>query len=350
MRLEGTGLALLTYVALEGSATRSRVASLLWPDTLEGPAGNNLVHLIRRVNRLAGEDLLIADDRVRLSPRVAVDVAAFLGPGASEGDLEAPGLLLQGVDFDDRPDLADWLLAWRERLAQRQTEALTGHATRQEDAGDFTGALATTLRLLDLNPVSEDAYRRLIQLHYLAGDRPAALRAYRRCQEVLRREIGVDPLPETVQLAREVERGEIRPPAALPRRVPVAVLRPPHLVGREDAWARMEEAWEAGQFIILAGEAGVGKSRLARDFAASKGEVLHLEGRPGDAVVPYATTARNLRRIFARTPDLVLGPWMRARASRGCCPNCGPTPKCPQRLPHHCTPPSGTSFKWGSQA
>ncbi|MFC6668232.1 BTAD domain-containing putative transcriptional regulator [Deinococcus radiopugnans] len=115
------------------------------------------------------------------------------------------------MDFDDRPDLADWLLVWRERLDHRQTETLTGRATQQEDAGDLTGALATAQRLLDLNPVSEDAHRRLIRLHYLAGDRPAALRAYRRCVEVLRREIGVDPLPETVQLARAVERAELSP-------------------------------------------------------------------------------------------------------------------------------------------
>ena len=312
VRLEGPGLALVTYLALEGPASRSRVARLLWPDTPERAGRNNLVHLIRRVNRLTGEGLVVADDRVRLSPRIAVDVAALLDTEGGEDGPDASGPLLAGVDFEDRPDLADWLLGWRERLEHRQTEALAGQATRQETAGDVTGALATTLRLLDLNPVSEDAYRRLIRLHYLAGDRPAALRAYRRCQDVLRREIGVDPLPETAQLAREVERAEIRPPAALRRRLPVAVLRPPHLVGREDAWARMEEAWEVGQFIILAGEPGVGKSRLARDFAASKGEVLHLEGRPDDALVPYSTTARNLRRIFARVPDLGLEPWMHA--------------------------------------
>ncbi|WP_184127878.1 BTAD domain-containing putative transcriptional regulator [Deinococcus humi] len=312
VRLEGKALALVTYLALEGSASRLRVASLLWPDTLEGAARNNLVHLIRRIHKLTGEKLVLADDRVSLSPQVTVDATVFLESSPGRGDLSAVGPLLQDVDFDDCPDLADWLLTWRERLDHRQTVALTDRATQQEDTGNLTGALTTTLRLLDLNPVSEDAYRRLIRLHYLAGDRAAALRAFERCQEVLRREIGVDPLPETVQLAREVERGEVRSPAPLRRRLPVSVLRPPHLVGREDAWARMEEAWEAGQFIILAGEAGVGKSRLARDFAASKGEVLHLEGRPGDAVVPYATTARNLRRIFARTPDLVLEPWMRA--------------------------------------
>ncbi|MFC6668233.1 hypothetical protein ACFP9V_24455 [Deinococcus radiopugnans] len=79
------------------------MASLLWPDTPEAAARNNLVHLIRRVNRLAGETLLIADDRVRLSPRVAVDAAALLGAGA--GDPDAPGPLLEGWTSTTAPIL-----------------------------------------------------------------------------------------------------------------------------------------------------------------------------------------------------------------------------------------------------
>jgi DNA-binding SARP family transcriptional activator len=312
VRLDGTALALVTYLALEGPTARSRLAGLLWPDTVEGAARNNLVHLIRRVNRAAGDAVLVADDRVGLAPHVQVDAAALVSEGGDGGDGMVTGPLLPGVDFDDRPDLSDWLHAWRERLEHAQTRLLTRAAAEQEAAGDLSGAVSTTLRLLDLDPVSEDAHRRLMRLHYLAGDRPAALRAYGRCREALLRELGVEPLPETVALAREIERGEVRAPAGRGRRLPLSVLRPPTLVGRADTWESMEEAWQAGQFIILAGEAGVGKSRLARDFALSKGELLHLEGRPGDALVPYATTGRNLRRILERTPDLPLEPWMRA--------------------------------------
>ncbi|WP_019587609.1 ATP-binding protein [Deinococcus apachensis] len=315
---EGGALALLTYLALEGPTTRSRLAGLLWPDTVESAARNNLVHLLRRLQRVYGGGLLRADDAVDLAPGVEVDVRAFLEAArvgeAEEGDITP---LLEGVEFDDRPDLADWLLAWRERLGHLRAEVLTRRAGRQEEGGDLPAAISTTLRLLDLNPVAEEAWRRLMRLHYLAGDRGAALAAFERCRAVLRREFGAEPSPETGDLAREVERGGAPTTTPAPRRrMPLSVLRPPNLVGRGAEWARMEAAWEAGQFLILAGEAGIGKSRLARDFAASKGEVLHLEGRPGDALVPYSTTARNLRRIFARTPDLPLEPWMRVSLSR----------------------------------
>lgn len=316
LRPEGNGLALLTYLALEGPTLRSRLAGLLWPETPEGAARNNLVHLIRRIHRTYGEDLLHADDRVGLSEEVWVDASQLNGSQEDNAGETPPGTLLEEVHFDDRPDLADWLLAWRERLDNVRAERLGRTAARQEESGDLTGALVTTAQLLDFNPVSEEVYRRLMRLHYLSGDRGAALAAFERCRTVLQREFGTGPLPETLALAREVERGT-PPAAALNRpRIPLSVLRPPSLIGREPEWARMEEAWEAGQFIILAGEGGMGKSRLARDFAASKGEVVVLEGRPGDALVPYATTTRNLRRVLARVPDLPLEPWMRSSLSR----------------------------------
>ncbi|WP_169737085.1 AAA family ATPase, partial [Deinococcus pimensis] len=95
------------------------------------------------------------------------------------------------------------------------------------------------------------------------------------------------------------------------------MLRPPRLVGREREWAALEDAWARGQFIMVSGEPGVGKSRLVRDFAASKGDILFLEGRPGDVQVPYSTTTRNLRRILERRPDALdlLPGWVREALS-----------------------------------
>ncbi|WP_425387885.1 AfsR/SARP family transcriptional regulator, partial [Deinococcus pimensis] len=125
-------LAVLSYVALEGPSTRSRLAGLLWPETLEGAARNNLVHLLRRAARMFGDGLLLASDLVRLDGTVRVDVRDVL-----EGELADEGMapLLAGVDFDGRPELSDWLLAWRERLGALGVDALTRRAAAHEDAG-----------------------------------------------------------------------------------------------------------------------------------------------------------------------------------------------------------------------
>ncbi|MFD1734075.1 AAA family ATPase [Deinococcus malanensis] len=92
----------------------------------------------------------------------------------------------------------------------------------------------------------------------------------------------------------------------------MSVLRPPTLVGREDVWAQMEEAWEQRLGIMIEGDPGSGKSRLAQDFLRSRQDhqILFFQGRPGDAGIPYATHTRNYRQTLAANPDLDLPQWV----------------------------------------
>ena len=157
-----------------------------------------------------------------------------------------------------------------------------------------------------------------MRLEYRRGHVQAALAQFEDCRRLLRAELATEPLPETLDLARLISRGAAetsewvgarggpRPPA---RRMPPQLLRPPELIGRETAWARMESAWRDGRALFLTGEGGVGKSRLMLDFAASRGRYLLNEGRPGDANVPFSSMTRGLRRIRAAFPDITCDPW-----------------------------------------
>lgn len=305
--------ALLAYLAFEGPTSRSKLAYLFWPDSLEATARVNLRQLLRRVRLLREQPLTKGEDPLGLADDLQVDVV-HLQLLAFSGDYAAPlttgGELLEHYTYDDAPPFAEWLTAARDHLGSLRRRMLTARLDQLEARGAFLEARAHAEQLLQLDPLSEEAYRRLMRLHYLSGDRPAALESYHRLQKVLRTQFGVTPLPETVQLAREIAREQLPSlPAARSKPLPLSVLRPPVLVGREEAWSWMEEAWEAGQFIIISGEPGIGKTRLALDFAASKGRSLYLEGRPGDGVVPLSTTARNVRRILAHL-DVELEPWM----------------------------------------
>ena len=73
-RCDGKPLALLTYLALEGSATRARLADLLWPGVGETTGRNNLVMLLRRLRRSAGAELWEPGDHLRLHPGVEVEL------------------------------------------------------------------------------------------------------------------------------------------------------------------------------------------------------------------------------------------------------------------------------------
>ena len=321
LRLERKTAALLAYLALEGATPRRVLVGLLWPNSLETTARNNLRQLMRRLRDSAGADLIAGDDPLMLSTDIAVDavqleLSAFAGDDASviAGGRE----LLEGLDFEDCSDLTDWLLVKRESLRGLQVAALERLTDGDERSGDLRTALLHAEKLLELDAVSEVAHRRVMRLHYLCGDRGAALRTYQRCAQVMQRELGVAPLPETSALAASIEAGQ--PLEAAPRQMritlPLSVQRPPLMVGRMSEWATLESAWEAGLGIAVSGEAGVGKSRLTLEFAASKGQYALVQGRPGDAGVPYSTLARSLRLTLMDHPELQLAPWVRLELSR----------------------------------
>ncbi len=304
-RCERKPLAVLAVLALEGPTSRSRLAGLLWPDTPDQGARNNLVQLLRRMHRTYGDALVVLDDPLQLSPHVLTDVRSWTtAPPGLEG-------LLEGVEFDDLPDLADWLRFRREQLDAGRSAWLSQRAQEFEAAGRLPEAIEAVQGLLQLNALSEEHHRQLMRLQYLNNDRPAALRTYQRCQQVLARELGVEPMPATTLLAQEIERGAVQAAALPAPQLPLSVRRPPVLVGREAQWEALERAWRQGTFIIVSGAPGAGKSRLMHDFVATKGPVLKVEARPGDRLVPYATTARNLMGILAAHPELQLKPWQR---------------------------------------
>jgi len=319
--LERKAAALLAYVAIEGPTPRATLAGLLWPNVVDARARNSLRQLLHRLR--AHEGLLAAGADVGLGEACA-DVAELhrqqeagdTGRIADAWGTEAPELL-RGQAIDDCPDLAEWLEAERARIRDAVTRAVEAEAERHEAAGDNARALVQAQRLLDLDPLSEAAYRRAMRLHYLAGDRPRALAVYHRCRQVLGDTFGVEPLPDTVELARAIDVGTVEPPEAdRSPDLPVQLRRPPRLVGREEAWARLEAAWGRVQTIVVVGEPGIGKTRFLHDFLRHKGPFLMSGGLPGERNVPYAAVARRLGAILTDRPDLAAEAWVRAELSR----------------------------------
>ncbi len=323
-QLDRRAAGLLAVLALDGPTPRSRLAGLLWPDSPEESARANLRQRLKRLRAALGEELIVPDDILRLRPDVLVDAVqleslAFTGNYDAAVKLE--GELLAGVDFDDCPELEEWLIATRERLRTARREALSAEASRLEQLQDHTSALRFALELLELDPLSEEAHRQVMRLHALRGDRANALRAFERCRVALSQELGLEPLPETLELARMIEEGvPLRSGAPLGSvvshpAIPLAVLRPPKLVGREREWAALEAAWNARQVMLVRGQPGAGKTRLMLDVLRFHGEYALFEGRPGDENVSYATLARGLKTILEGFP-LHLEAWERRELSR----------------------------------
>lgn len=319
--LERKTAALYGFLALEGASSRSRLAGLLWADSTEESARNSLRQRFYRLRISIGQDFIISTEPLKLDPSLAVDVVRFeslIFTGDFETALAFKGEFLEGLDFDDCPELSEWVLAARERLEAGKREALKSVSSRLEQTGDYAAALGYAKQILLLDPISEDAHRQLMRLYYLAGDRPAALGAFEQCQTMLETQLGVKPLPETLNLAKLIFQGDTLPQTTPFERlgIPIQILRPPVLVGRVHEWAQLEAAWATGTGMVVRGEAGVGKTRLIKDFCTSKGAFVMLEARPGDKSIGYATLSRCLKRMLEQHQNLKLEPWVRRELSR----------------------------------
>ncbi len=293
---------LLAWLALQGPTPRERLAALLWPGSDADASRNALRQRLFRLRRQVGAELVEGSTVLALAAGVAHD----LSPAAPLlGQLGAP----------EQPELDAWLARHRAGRAAAERQALAARIQALEDAGDAGAALPLALELLAADPLSEDAHRRVMRLHYLRGDRAAAMLAFDRCEHTLKHEVGAAPSAETLALLATIERAAPLSGAAAQRQpVPAALLRPPRLVGRDTERTQLLQGLAAGPVAVLVGEAGMGKSRLLQSLAADDPRRLHVSGRPGDALVPYATLARVLRAVIERDPGAVAEPAVAALA------------------------------------
>ena len=97
----------------------------------------------------------------------------------------------------------DWTTAERERLHNLALSAMTRLAEILLPSNPLE-TLRLTRRVLELDPLWENAYRIELHAHLATGNRPMAIRAYQQCEKVMIQEFGLEPLPETKQLYKKV--------------------------------------------------------------------------------------------------------------------------------------------------
>jgi DNA-binding SARP family transcriptional activator len=318
---------LLAYLVLNpGPHSRQHLAFLFWPESTEAQARTNLrreLHHLRRAIPDADVFLSAETNQVlwRRDAPYTLDAATFEAAIAEAerrdqaGD--RPGALAQlTAAVRSYAELLpggydDWLLAERERLSQRYASALERLVSYCESAGDWPAAINWAQRQLQHDPLREATYRDLIRLHRLNEDRSSALRVYHNCATILQRELGVEPEAATQALYRQLITSS---PAGQTPAAPVkSAAGRPALIGRQREWAIWEAAWLAAaggrpQVLCLAGEAGIGKTRLAEDM-------LQAVSRQGVATAWAACYAAESELPFAPVAEWLKRPALRpARA------------------------------------
>ncbi len=288
---------MLALAALAAPVRAERVAALLWPTATARQADSSLRQRIYRLRRELQATLISSGALLALTPQVRTDLAPTLERLVHDETAELPELL-GDLAFGELPEFAEWLAGERLHWRDQRNTVLAAAADRCEKDGAIARGLVYARRLVDADALAEHAQRRLMRLHYLRGDRAAAIAVFEQFEQRLKDELGTRPSAETIELLVTIERGG----ASLPARravAPASLLRPPRLIGRDREWQALQVAWAAGRVFLLSGEAGIGKSRLVGDLAQAEPGVVLVTARPGDAGVADAMVARLLRAVLA---------------------------------------------------
>lgn len=360
--------ALTLLLVVEGEVSRSRLCAWLWPALDESSARRNLRRELARLRAAGAEGAVLAvGDRLLPAPALGCDLLraqALLADSQPDAALalwrgdeahmidsllapeQAPGETARKHHHDADTDLAAWLAALRQRVALLRQRGLQASAAAAESRGDLGTALKQVQALLHLDNLQEGQHREAMRLLAATGQRVAALRQFDICKDLLLAELGLQPMPETAALAQALR--ELGLPSGAAANVPTpklvltapvgaaqgagtAVQLPPQLpfVGREADVSRLQQAWSRGQPVIVAGPAGLGKTRLAADFAAAQGPFALLRCQPGDRELPLCAFARALRLFIGQTAGEVqahgLDAWVVQELTR-LLPELGPPP------------------------
>lgn len=239
---------LLCYLVLNRHLPhqRERLATVFWDDYASHAARKYLRHVLWRlrhnleaVGAAPNQYLVVEDEAIAFLPSVPymLDTETFevtlsnyqktrgerLLPEQA-ADIEKTIRLYTG-DLLEEVD-ADWCLHDREHLRLLFLNALDKLMLYYGAQGDYESALKCGEQILACDNTREKIHQRIIQFHWLSGNRSAAIAQYKQCVQILRDEMDIDPMEQTQRLYQLILHTEPDLSQALPPRNRAASVMP----------------------------------------------------------------------------------------------------------------------------
>ena len=318
-------LALVFYLARRGKpVNRGELIDLLWSEDPEKRARHSLSQSCSLINKLFGSEVIRTAGRDRLAVEagaLALDVDEFerlMEDGAHDEAIELwRGTLFEGVWIDRAPRFERWLAEEREKLQRSFRRAMHTRIESLRSSGDLPAIRKEAERLLQYDPLDERAMLAWLEALTLSGDRSLALRRYGEFEQIIRRELDAEPGSALRAWAKRVRKSEVPPArerAPAPRISEITVLPAVQpFFGRTEEFGMLWKAWEtagmgSGAFIIIEGEAGIGKTALATKLVnqahVAGGSVCFVKCYRTEKSVPFAPITALIRQL-SRLPGFV---------------------------------------------
>jgi DNA-binding SARP family transcriptional activator len=326
--------------------SRAELIDALWPERPPAAADTALSALLSKLRRTLGDGVVGGRGGLQLALGETVDVdveRAEAEAAHAENALErrdwaralAHGRAVTGVDGTSfLPDCdGPWLHEQRRELDAIRLRGLEAVATAglRQGGRDLQAAEQAARAAVAMAPFRESAHILLMEIHEAAGNPAEALRAFEDLRSLLREELGTMPGTAALAIHERLLRGEPPAEVASPRAMEAhtwpatlgAMTERHAFVGRSGEVEELDSLLTqavagARQLVLLAGDAGIGKTRLAAELASrahERGAVV-LYGRfDEETLAPYQPLVEMLRGWSGGESLEPLAPSLGARAS-----------------------------------
>ena len=208
----------LAYLLLNAGTAcrREKLSGVLWPESTESNARNNLRQALWRVQQTLGVErnyLLVDDFSITFNPAEPywLDVAILDQKGLETGPLEDLITAVSVYDGELLPGFyEDWVSLERDRLQAVFEQKMKVLLDRLVGEQRWAEVLDWGERWISLGHTPEPAYRALMVAHAASGDVSSVAAVFRRCSDALSKELGVEPSEQTRAVYERLSKGEIR--------------------------------------------------------------------------------------------------------------------------------------------
>ena len=300
--------ALFVYLArTRHPQPREVLAELLWDERSQDRAMGNLRVVLTSLRKLLNPYVIITRDTVSLNTAedIWLDVSELerlvsgsrqLGVQSAQSApmelLEQAVSLYQGRFLDgfyvrDCAGFERWMLGEQERLQRVILEVLSDLVSHHLNTAEYQLGIKYASRLLEIDPLVEEAHRQMMLLLAYSGQRGAALKQYETCTQLFQTELGVEPTEATTILYQQIQSGDFQapqveqaptleavtqPPAFLDEDYQIVKTERPKFVARDHELQQLHTFLNLalggqGQVVFVIGEAGSGKTALISEFA-----------------------------------------------------------------------------------
>lgn len=284
--------ALLAYLAMQKRPfPRETLADFLWDDRPPDQSAANFRSLLSGLRRQLGEYLIITRQTVEfdsdsphrldteqflqhVEPLRDADILTFDSHQIAEIESAVSyyeGTFLEGFYIRESRRFEEWVTIERERFQRLAVNVWQQLVEYHLQHGNYAAGIEHAVRLLETDPLNENAHRQMMLLLARNNQRHSAMQQYNACVAVLNEELGVPPSGETTRLYEQIRSAHETPLHNLP---PQAT----QFVGREPELAELGRLLSQpnGRLLSILGPGGVGKTRLALQFAQQI--VVHQPG------------------------------------------------------------------------